>query len=357
MPEDKVVEVEKAVHPLLTREIRPIYNWCEWLACWESGQGYQWFESLLHVGFQVSLESGKYGEKEYDRIDRIIFYLKVADGWASYSSSSFWHSTDPRDSVSLGWDSEGHRVTKTMAELRQLLARKAFDVLCLNFFKMEKLGRGRDGEFFNEGWENVVSSERLFPVIMNFFRVEEEFSRFRMCNLVLNSLNEERRSHNEKQAVAFLLNLAEFIWERPSDLLPPYWLKGEEKEKFEKQLAATAVRVEAAKPWMVEVLYALGRLDVLDKRILLLEEACLAKLKEIALRTKLDHRQHVGQSMEEGRFAKTIDEALLVGSEAALFLKKHEVMFKENKRLENIYKAEQARDEAERKLKELTSKK
>lgn len=247
------------IHTLLTREIRPIRDWYEWLAHWQWAEDSQWMESLLHCGFNILLENGRsFGDKEYDEIDRLTFYLTIADGWVDNYLLRL--STDGDKKYNVGWDSNGNIIRKTPRELRQQLAQKAFDLLCLNFFrKVELLEGGRRGDEFNKDWERMITSERLFPLIQNFFRVEKErFSDIGIRNL---SLEDDRRSHNEQQAVNFLLNLAKFIWGWEEPEIPSYHPS---KEEIDKRLAETRVRVDAAKPWMVEVLAFLGRLDVFE---------------------------------------------------------------------------------------------
>jgi hypothetical protein len=112
-------------------------------------------------------------------------------------------------------------------------------------------------------------------------------------------------------------------------------------------------RLEIAQPWMIEVLNWLGRLNVLERWILELSETCLAKLKEIALRSKLSeyHPQH---QVKKSRTVLTVDEACFVGSPAGWLLKRRELMERVHARLTAIREAERERDAAEQKLEELT---
>ncbi len=334
---------EGVVHTLLTREIRPIRNWHEWLARWQAAKDLQWMESLLHVGFSVPLERWQHGEREYNRIDRDIFYFTIANGWADNYLLCLQENQEKK--YYAGYDSNGNVIKKTLGELRQQLAHKAFNMLCLNFFKV-KLRNNRDG--FDEVWERLIVSERLFPVIQNFFRVEERRygNHLRILNL---PLRDDKRSHNEQQAVNFLLNLAQFLWmwEEPNT----EWYS--EREKIDERLAATRVRVDTAKSWMVEVLAILKGLDVLRKWILKLDKACLAKLKEIALRNELSTYQH---PVIKNRPVATLDEACYFGSKTAWLLKEHELMTKEHERLGKILKAEREKAKVSREIEELTSK-
>ena len=82
MPTPEKEEKESIIYNLFNREIRPIRNWCEWLEHWLLAATVEEMLGLLHAGFSVPFERSQYGEKEYDRVDRAVFYFTIADGWA-----------------------------------------------------------------------------------------------------------------------------------------------------------------------------------------------------------------------------------------------------------------------------------
>ncbi len=336
MPEQKD---EMVIHPLLTREIRPISNWHEWLTLWQTAENVQWMESLLHVGFDILFES-RYGERIYDHVDRCMFYFAMADGWADHYLLRL--QEDEGKQYPVGQDSAWNIIRKTPSELRQQLARKAFDMLCMNFFKVELKRDNDDGRF--KAWE----VERLLPVIQNFFRLEE--LQFRNIIEIRNlSCRNSQRSHNEQQAVNFLLSLAKFLWEWEEPDISYSHTKDEEK----KRLAAMRTCLDAAKPWMTEVLSTLDRLDVLRSWILKLDETCLTRLREIALHNELNRFEHL---VVESRPVKTLDEACFLESRTAWFLKEYELKVREHKRLSMIFEAEQQKAEADREIARLSGK-
>ena len=337
MPEQN----EVAVHTLFTREIRPIYNWHEWLARWQAAEDLQSMEGLLHVGFTVSLEQRQYNEKKYGWVDRYLFYFTIADGWADDYLLEL--PSDGDTTYAFGRDSHGNMTWKRRCELRQQLARKAFDLLCLNFFKTE-LEIHRDQSYGD--WEEMIISEQLFPVIQNFFRIEKD--RFSDGMRIRNLSRRDERSHNEQQAVSFLLSLAKFIWEEKE---PRGYRHGSDEDKPNKHFIETRARVDTAKPWMIEVLAKLDRLGVLRRWVLELDKTCLAKLKEIALRSELSKYRH---PVAKNRLAATLDEARYIGSKAAWFLAEHELMTKEHTRFSAIREAEYTKERADCKIKKLT---
>ena len=152
-------------HTLRTRPTRlPLYNWHAFLKAWNEAEDHQRQFDLLFEGFTVSIGKGSWEEKEYEWIDRVIFYLDIADGWNESSSFSFGRLVEDRGTYQIGYDEHGHPVKLDVTGLDQRLARKAFQGLCLNFFKnVEVLTRDRDG--FHRNWEEEIVTDKFFPVI------------------------------------------------------------------------------------------------------------------------------------------------------------------------------------------------
>jgi hypothetical protein len=357
MPKDcngKVVEC--SYHTTLSREIRPDWNWHELITeGWQKARTLRDMLSVLHHGFAVSLQYQNYEEPRYDEIDRLLFYFTQADGWADRYILEL-----PNDDRGLGcfigYDGNGNKIVKSQSEMRHSVAQKAMEGLCTNFFKKaDKVVKSRD-EGFSHIWTKLVLSERLFPVIQNFFRAEQV--RFGSGLAIRNLphrgiLSEDKRSHIEGAIINFLLNLNSllWLWEKPDT---KWW--GDQKEQADKTFAATQANIELAKPWMVEVLSNLGRLDALEEWILQLDRPCIYKLEEIALRQKLGYHHHVGQYIGDDRFAETLDEACFAGSEAAWFLKRYMLFKKEDKRLRAIRETESQMIEAQQRLQQLAGK-
>lgn len=328
-------EEKQIIHNLFTREVRPIHNWHEWLERWQSATTVEEMLGLLHTGFNVSLEHSQYGEKEYDSIDRDIFYFTIADGWAD--DYLLRTPLDEKKHYPFGRDEHGRTVHKSASEIRQVVALKAFDMLCLNFFRVELKEDGR------------IASARLFPIILDFFRIEQPHfgTRFEIRNL--NRSNWRELSHNEQLARKFLLNLARFVWGWKE--VDTRFYRGKDKEAAEKWITEMRARLDAAKPWMVEVLVNLDGFDLLREWMLELDKPCLAKLKEIALRSELSQ---YGHPVVKNRKVTALDEACYTGSRAAWLLKERELKMREGERLKAILAAEHQKEEANQKIQKLT---
>jgi len=341
---------KEIIHTTLTREIRLIRNWCEWLARWQAAETVEEMLGLLHFGFDATFERYKYDEKEYDYIDCLIFYFTIANGWAD---SYLLELPEDKGIKYKVCNQEGRIEEKCPRELRHQLAVKAFDMLCLKFFKTElKNSRDPYKNLDNYVWEDTIVSKRLLPVIQNFFRVEKRRfgDRMEICNL---SRCDDQRSHNERQAINFIINLTKFIWKWREKEIRSYY-KSEEQELIIKQNDEMRSRLDSSKLWMIEILSELGKLDVLREWILELDKACLAKLKEIALRSELKSYYY---PVKENRLVASLDEARYLGSRTAWFLAEYELKMKEHKRLTLILDAERKKENADREIAKLTAKK
>ena len=298
-------------------------------------------------------DSDKNAYKQYTNDDRLETLFGIADGWADHYllKTGSDRYADESEYI-VGHDKDGNRIKRTESEQRQVLALKAFDLLCLNFFRMKEESCYEDRETLETKWVRRIISGSLFPTVLNFFRIEKrQFSDIGIRNL--SHHRDDRRSNNEKIAVDFLLKLPKFLWEWRE-----YKISSFSSEKDKAEIAELnkmmRTRVDGAKVWMVEVLVNLRALHLLEPWIRELDAPCLAKLKEIALQAKLHGHAH---SVSEERQVVTLDEACYLGSLSGWFLKKHELICREHARLTAILEAEDARDKAARKVKELTQSK
>lgn len=333
------------VHDLLSREIRPLRNWKEWLDRWQSAVSLQEMLGLLHGGFDVTTEKSSWEEPAYNQLDRISFYLRLADGWID--SSRLRKPEDRGLRYDFRDKNAGSSSEKEPFELRMMVARKAFDMLCLHFFRQELPPRPGDREY-ESYWSSLTANGNLLPLLMKFFRVEP--SEIKECSIENLCIGLRDGSHNQKHAMTFLKNLATFLWHWEKPDLSFLFLRDEEKKTRERQASELEGRIEEAKPWMIEVLVSLDEIDILSPIALSLDKKSLGKLREIALRQNLECAFY---PVEKDRKVRSIEEACYAGSKAAWFLKMREICLQEQTRLEEIQKAQQAKDAADRKLRHL----
>ena len=295
------------------QEIRPELNWKEFLENWKKTTIVGDLLSLLHRGFDIP------AWEPTEAIDRLAFYLMQADGWRDLF---FFDFLGKEKYYVFGYDQNNQEIKRSSTELRRQVAEKAFNMLSLRFFKNLKFKNLREDS--NTWLEKIIFSEELFPVIQHFFRIEGG----KVRNL---HPSKDFRNHNEKMAIDFLENLTQIIWHRDSDEF-----QGEitpEQELFRQFIRQTA------KPWTVEILAALNRLDVLHPWLFELGKPTLEKLEEIALQSKLTK---YSSPVTEDRLVNSIEEAFFLDSPAARFLIEYWTKKDVRKKLMKIFFTEQA---------------
>lgn len=314
------------------KTLRPCQNWHEWVTRWNEGNNLHELLGLLHSGFTVPLlddnvEGYDPGPRKYDWIDRVACYLSIADGWERVSELSFL-ADNPKTTFAIGLDGAGKLQLMKQAQMRQILATKAFEMLALNFFKVDMPSDYRERSKFVENWGEKISTERLMNSILGFFRTEvSEAGRYWVYNA---GLRPDTFNHHIKYAYSFLLLLATYLWQwKPETLITGLLPKGEE-EAERRRIATRRHYVGATRIWMLEVLMALGRLDFFDDKLLKVDGICQSELRKMALQARLsEHRDPVTTT----RKVTSVDEACYAGNKAALLLKRVEIAQKEEQRL------------------------
>lgn len=334
------------------REVRPVLNWNEWLECWESAKTLSEMAGLIHTGFDVPLDHAvRYGERKYTYNDRVAFYFAIADGWAD---RYLLQTREQKEKTYyIGYDRHGlNRVYISESEARHELARKAFFLLCTNFFKLElRTEYKQTREEAEYDWMERFAARELFPLFFSFFRLEKgQFGGIVHRNLPRRA-DDEKARNEEKYAHDFFLRLAKFLWSWRGRRIESYWDAAQKKEA-EEMNAALMERISAARPQMIEILFGVGKPEVLREWLLSFDKACLKKLEEIALRSELVSHEH---PVRQSRKVATIDEACFAGSKAAWLLKEYELRKTEFARLSAIRTAQIQKEESEHRIRRLSS--
>ncbi|MBI4088838.1 hypothetical protein HY415_01955 [Candidatus Kaiserbacteria bacterium] len=334
-----------SVYRTFKTKIRVYENWGEFLEV-AASPSLTFGQKLgaVHDVFNLKLghrpwDFQKGGSQPYLPSDRFEFLFGVADGWTD---------VDAHRTKGISWNEEpqffagrrgegGTDAILSESQMRQILARKALDMLVANLFSMPSVREARETnrkEYEEEAMLDLVSGP-VFPMVQAFFRVEKDSRRVRIQNLPGYA---EEGSHSGKTIVNFLPKLAKFMWEWP-------------KSRNFRDQPGVIDRINEAKPWMVEVLNRLGELRMLVQWTLELDEPCLDKLREIAFRAEFNAYQG---PLYMDRNVETLEEACYLGSTAAWILKRHELMTLEHKRLTAIQEALEAKADAEEQVRKLT---
>lgn len=233
--EDKQVPI-RIHHPLEIKVVRKSKTWDQWLEQWYSTQDLSDLISLLHNGFDTVLN------EDYQPEQRIIFYLSIAED-CNFSSR--------------------------LEESRKDIAKKAFEMLCLRFFKVDRFYGHR---YFFEQRPIGLVKEMFMPLAYFFgYRKDGTFHDFASRNVFIS--NERTDDHRDKVALNFLKFFISFILEFRQIPDNSHYSESIRKRNREFNLWMSKT-VDELKPWAVFVLLNFGKNKKLielarkDRRIL-----------------------------------------------------------------------------------------
>ena len=304
----------KALHPLMARDIGYISTWEEWQELWQGAKTAEQLIGLLHVGF--------WG------ISSIVTYLEIADGHRDHSR--FRKAGEFDDQFPSGFG------LKTMPDIRQIVAEKAFAALCQKLFRVAK-----DRTFYDRAWSSLryIIEPGVFKKVLWFFRRSDMAYSHGLYNLGGGFSTTSKEAADDETARAFILGLCRFGLT---------FNNGGESDS----ISATTKRMfEEARPALIDILDGLGEVSLFLTRDFPKDEQCLATLEKIALRDELWFTLE-----RKYRKPKTIEEACYTGSWAAQVLLILRTMTSEEKRLDAIRALELQRTKTDRRLQELRGK-
>ena len=152
--QEKQPEGQQKKHSLLEIKHFPALTWPKFLEKWaDPSLELELRIGLLHCGFDIPIDTHE------GIAERLLFYFDVADGYCLEEN----FSENYRDAEK--WWVSGVNKTLSVAGIRQLVARKAFQQLCLRFFKNE------NKESHAPSWAKFLLKEESFNKILWFFRL------------------------------------------------------------------------------------------------------------------------------------------------------------------------------------------
>lgn len=330
---------QQHIHPLLQREVWSITSWKQFLEYWSATQTMEQMVGLLHVGLAIP-----YTDQDCGIRDRIVFYLQIADSW-EFGDILIGPNESTDREYTYGIDEDCQLLKASRCDLRKMVAKKAFSILCSHCFKLE-LGVNADDRryLFGFGWYDAFSA-KIFPALMDFFRITRgNWKNSRIGNIPI------LETHQKKVTERFLGNMFKYACRRVEEIETRTLRTGfcGKDEVVEKE------RLEAAKAPLVErLLWVDGGVAILEEYLLKLNEQCLKVLKEEALRAELTEWD--GHPVRSRRPVASIEEACYVGSPAAQLLKLYKIKKGEYDRLTSIIAAEDEVEAAKKRLKELAN--
>jgi hypothetical protein len=315
-PESSVNETQ-FVHVLADTTLPRVRNWQEWMREWITCPNYTSRLNLLHVGFNLHLEAR-------DETDRFLFYLEVADGYGSIGNFGYDVRQSSQNMVEC-FNATPPRLDQMFPyQACQLLAIKAFEILCVKLFKDTFERDGRQN-FALPSWVRLVSLPGVLEKAVWFFRTEQKPGRvpyFRNLRLGFEHL------FHQKIARQWILDLLRVVCEFRQIYTGSSGVT-EQDRKFR-------ARLDAIKPELIEMLFRLGDgapLRLINPRFKPTEDLCVL-LEKRAMESPREFAIPNGGTGKELRLPNSLEEAMFGGSLSPVILYYWRTLLTEQKRFD-----------------------
>lgn len=304
-------------HPLMGK-ITHLDSWVMWYMAWRRNSCVEVRHGLLHVGLDFPINRDRYrynsrGHHRQRRLDtqeeRILFYLRVADGWTSAQNFVL------KDEQWCGSERGPATFSNlTPPEQRQRLAAKAFAMLFSGpFVSFDEERARKDYDYQRAGsyWKRLGAREVL--ALLRFFRV----TRLGLNNLPVryheNPWSDavgEIRAHLLARVERFLVDFICFLWEKFKPQERNAWFRDSTKPTEEEQEKAAAAKEHTEREQkfadslarhhylLARMLVQLGHIDKLNK--LPMDERTLRLLRHFALRMRITVNVHDSKGRLKG---------------------------------------------------------
>ena len=246
-------------HPLNGLSITDPCDWSEWKEHWleemkKEHPSAKTLVGLLHGAFDVNAN-----EEE-----RIPFLLDIADGYRN--DAAF-----PKDASSSNCQQNPKNGP------RKKVARKAYDVLCDNFFK-EAAGGNR------VWWEITIGIETVFKTLLLFLGREGD-----------NIPNTDKEDGRSQITRSFIHQFVTFAWKEGCD-----WKSEDKGPQNKKQLQGQMFF--DARPQLIEILSETREIGFLVELVrdthFNIDEKCIEKLREISLKSGPNAKSETANPVE-----------------------------------------------------------
>lgn len=274
----------------------------------------EYFDEMLGLLHGLREEKNDYPLGE----NTALFLLEIADGYDRHNFSNL-------DGTQRYYgDSD-------IQKRRKLLAQKAFQVLCLAFFKEER-------EYgYAPKWENVLYSEALFKKVLWFLRPNLRYSG-------TNYRFEEKPEHPYDIFMKFVQEFVKFGWDFNGQV-------GRYKDRwYGETREASRQRFLDARPQFIEIMETMKMLRWLGAQEL--DGVCLQKLTSMAMEREYKFpdcdygKERKPKNLQEAVWAGSVPAQILLfkeSSKAQQAIYDHEAEVRQREREENARKEEVAK--------------
>ncbi len=305
-----------ARHPLLENVSPALHDWQQWLMRWETdGITLSERRGLVEDGFNVRFVSFRPDGLSFSNEDRILFYLRIAEGWAR--PGFFESPLDPtRRDYLLGIRKDGSYDYGYVADVRQRIAVRAFELLWERSFSIHCQSTLFEiDRRVRERFEYRYRIATLLPGLMAFFREENRLSNhFEIANLTECT----DQSETKHQAVKFVVRLSRFMWK-----VLEQNINESDPETFRNDETTPEGRT-----WSIRVLAKLNKLHVIREFAPYFGKGDVEVLREISMRNRIRPEHGVSKT----RQVRTIEEARITGCPAADLFAYHQFLTRHKRR-------------------------
>ncbi len=303
----KSVEEAKPVHPLANFMPTSFQSFDDWLARWNSATVTQERLGLLHC-----MQTIEYWLEKTEQ--SVFFLLDVANGWETGNPFRCYHRHYNADDINKS---------------REIISRKAFDVLCVKLFASGK-------QDYPPLWWWMLEKQETFDKLLNFCGPE--------ARNYYKPFAGGQVSHQVEVYGSFLQEFSRLGWtySRRSNR------QGEVANEDE-----IRARLVAARPQFIDILRYLGQLNWLNRPMGCyggdfpeLDKPSISKLREIVFETELLlPPQDFHSPAEHSRKPKNLREAILGASVAAEVLVLNDIRLAERNRIKAAWRKSRRKHE------------
>ena len=271
-------------HPLRLKSFGTIGDWTAWREVWERAETAEELISILHYWPSDCINQS--------RESIICFYFEVADGCQGDFTFPYHGGEEARYHSKMG----GGEHTYRQRELRREIARKAWQVLCNEFFTDKPTDNV-------PSWWNDILNPTIFAKLLWFFRPIQGSSH--------NNFPPRRHKSDHYVEVTYKF-LAEFL-----DVVLSYdYLNPPFRERLHDHARMRKVQemFQAAQPELLAIAREADLLELLLREGVVLGKQTIKLLKKAALATKNEKGLLPGEKVP---YCRTIEEALWNGSKDA----------------------------------------
>jgi hypothetical protein len=301
-----------AAYSLATFYPKKIQSFHEWLVRFQMSIQNGSVEdvlSLLRCGLFKSTHSHTFSDRDYTHLEPVKFFLYLSDGWCDRYISDEWND----HGNTLHYDAFDGEGDIEIGLIRQRIAARAFDAFALHVFQKEAaLTRSME----ENGWltRSLWIGGLLELMIRFFVPYKASCSVYRRIRNIPDRFERGVKPHTVDLLELFLKILVTQIW-------GTYGNRVHDSGNAQEKALCNSARI-----WSLDIIGYFGWWNLLRAEGIKLSREHLSIIRKMALQNQiwLSHQSNFVN-------VRSLDEAVLLGSGAALFLIEYDAIQKARK--------------------------